>query len=169
MPQSLIQQLPKTVDIEFRGIDGDPWTLKIRNNKIKDKIGWSIKMYNHKIADGDTLFGSIIWIIKLDDGNQMLNKFEKHGISFETAIERCAKELEENPGVLEFFITWDCGWKKSSQSAASFSESAAGRIIAGQFVEKIRSCGDWVELEDELDMSSRFRKDMYNRIIGEQQ
>ena len=151
MSQSLTQ-LPKTADIEIQGWH-TTWTLKIRNNKPDDEEG---------------LFSEIMWIItESDPGNQILNKFEKHGISFEMAIECCAQELEENPKVFEYFIIWEYSMGDSEELVASFSESVAGRTIAGQFVEKIRSCNNWEELYNEFHRTSKFQQDIKSRILKE--
>ena len=50
---------------------------------------------------------------------------------------------------------------------ARFSKSEACRIIAGQFVEKIRNFNNWQDFYDEMRLTSRFNKDMKNRIIQE--
>ena len=133
------------------------------------KIGmWPITIRNHKVTDENAMFGSIIWIVNRTDlGRDVLNKFEKHGISYEAVIECCAKELEENPKVLDFFIKWMYVIRNSKEPTVGFSKSKRGRFIADQLVEKIRSCDNWGELYDEMQMTSKFQKDMKNRIILE--
>ena len=142
MPQSLTQ-LPK--DAYFR------------------ILGWEIKIRNHKIWGyfDSGFFGVMMHIIRDADSNkQTLYQYEKHGISFEMVIECCAQEFEEDAVILANIITRELHERRSF----SFSESAAGRKIAEQFIEKIRSCDDWGELYDEMYETSKFRKDIKNRI-----
>ena len=132
---------------------------------------------NHRIISALGLFALVIHIIHNSDSDrQTLSEFEKHGISFETVIEKCTRELEENAETLAEVIfpiptknrtctihvkAWDL--------TIHFSKSVAGRSIAEQFIEKIRNCNGWDELYDEMHSSSQFRKEMKNKIIKEQQ
>ena len=155
MTQSLIK-LPQTADIEIDGWH-TTYTLKIRD---------------YKVADGDSLFNSIMCIVNNMDPDTMnqnrliLSEFEKHGISFEAAIEYCAKELGENPDILRYLIVWEY-FKPDLKHIVRFAESDAGRIIAEQFVEKIRSCDDWGQLYDEMQRTSKFQQDIKSRIHKE--
>ena len=157
MEQNLIQ-MPKTAYIELRGRH--------------------ISLENHMITGTGGLTSGIIDIISMDtiegekSDRQILSEFEKYGISYEAAIEYCAEEIEGNTEVLACMVVscygdwlaidWRC--RKASDD---FSESAAGRKIAEQFIGKIRSCNDWGELYDELRLESQFNIDMRNRIITE--
>ena len=131
--------------------------------------GWPIEIHNHCIAHEDGLTGNIMSIIlKPDSDRNTLKQFEKYGISFEMVIEKCVYELEYNTTILTFYITGinednESYWGKVNQ----FSASDAGRRIAGQVIEKIRSCDDWGMLYDELHFSSRFQKEIKKKIEKE--
>ena len=151
MPQSLIQ-LPETASFEIRG-----WDIIIRNHEITDCFG---------------LFGLIFRIANGHrTGRNILFEFEKHKISFEAAIECCAYELENTTDVLASAMNWryysygDFDQICKTDAIFAFTKSDAGRIIAGQFVEKIRSCDNWKELYDEMHQTSRFQHDMVSRMI----
>ena len=147
MTQSLTQ-LPKDATFRIAG-----WTIIIRNHEV---------MYIHG------LIGEMMNIIHVGESDRdTLYQFEKHGISFEMAIEYCAKELEENSDVLKLFISRYYDMCDSISLDVGFSKSDAGRIIAGQFVEKIRSCDNWEELYNELHLTSMFQKEMKNKIKRE--
>ena len=129
--------------------------------------GWEISIMEHKARGSEGLYGRIVFIVEDPESNRdTIQQFEKYGISFEAAIECCAEELEENPGVLAWFISWEYDMGDSG-FIAGFSESEAGRSTATQLMEKIRSCDNWVELYDELHHSSRFQKEMKSKILKE--
>ena len=155
MPQDLTQ-LPKTADVDIAGCD--------------------IHIHNHKVVTADGLFGPIMYIVTWSDlPKNELVKFEKHGISYEAAIECCVLNLEKDAEVLTDLIYHDYDMKRVSKNGTDsnwndlhiFSKSVAGRIIAGQFVEKIRSCDNWEELYNELHLTSKFSTDMKNKIKRE--
>ena len=139
-----------------------------------DIANWWVSIRDHEIIDGDGgLFNMIIGIAGVEGfGRGMLYQLEKLGISYEAAIECCAHELEQNVGVLVDVIRWHiirCGIEDMTGEEyvdlfLSFSKSEAGRNIAGQFVEKIRSCDNWDDLYDELNHMSKFYKDMRKKI-----
>ena len=147
MAQSLIQ-LPK--DADFR-------------------IGvWHIKITDHMIVNQGDLFDCIVDII-MDprSDRQMLYQFEGHGISWEMAIEECVRELEEDTDVFAHSLNrYNNTWVDWAHSIA-FSESVAGRKIAGLLVEKIRSCDNWDNLYDEMQLTSKFQKEIKNRMQEE--
>ena len=155
MVQNLVM-LPKKAEFS---IDG--WTIEIRNHKVKGTMG---------------LFGKIMAIILDSESNrESLAEFEKHKISYEAVIEYCAHELECNIPVLAQFIKryveeefmHPVTVKNILPKTFVFSKSAAGRVIADQFVEKIRSCDNWEQLYDEMQQTSKFCKDIQKRIIKE--
>ena len=156
MPQSLTQ-LPK--DADFR------------------VLGWEIQTRNHRIINcAHGLWGVIIDIIRDSDSSMdTLYQFEKQGISWEMAVECFAHELEYHDTALSDTICWcydnleikKMFTEKTLERIDGFSESAAGRKIAEQFIEKIRNCDDWEELYDEMQMTGKFRKDMKRRIKRE--
>ena len=177
MPQSLTQ-LPETAEFEIGG-----WCLVIRDHKV--------------VSDGG-LWEFINHVVNNIRG-QSLYQFEKHGISFEAAIEYCAYEYENYAEPLTNLIFWQYNiesyktdiirqyltlrnypfgqyniesYKTDSrgsclQNIDDFSKSNAGRKIAAQYIEKIRSCDNWGDLYDEMRLTSRFNKDVKNRIIQE--
>ena len=156
MKQNLIQ-MPKMAEIQIGS-----WCGRIRN---------------HEAVFHDSLFIMITNIIRDSSLNwQSLVKFEEHGIGFETAIEECVRELECRAEILARFMylhyvntpeftktmegnEWNNTW--------NFSASETGKKIAWQFIEKIRSCGNWEELHGELNLKSKFYIDMKSRIIME--
>ena len=141
MPQSLIQ-MPKDADIM---IHGEP-----------------IKIRDHKVVSFWSLFVQIIRIAQNWNSNRnTLVEFEKHGISFEIAIEYCAKELEHNAGTLQGVLDMDY---TNKDVMSRFSRSEEGRKMADMYIEKIRSCDDWGELYDQMQLTSEFTKDMKSRI-----
>ena len=156
MPQSLIQ-IPESAEFDIEG-----YTITIRD---------------HKVVYVGGLHGEILYLIRSKTSyRDMLYQLEKHGISFEAAIECCSQELVEREHVLANTIYWlydtvgkikMTGKKNTQEVIIDFSKSAAGRKIAEQFVEKIRSCGNWGELYDELQLTTKFNRDMEERIIKE--
>ena len=152
MPQSLIQ-LPQTAYFKIEG--------------------WPVTIREHEIVGDNSLVLTMTLVIKLEDYYRgVLSKFEKEGISFEAAIEECARELEQDTNTFTEVIYWFYGFcefeEKDPENIKgfihSFSESEAGRTIAGQIVEKIRSCNSWEELYDELQWTSKFHKNILCRI-----
>ena len=156
MGQSLIQ-MPKEAKFEIAG-----WPIRIRRYMATNVDGLSGRIW-HIIQDGDS-------------DRQSLYQFEKRGVSFEAAIECCVSEMEHDGNMLTNII-WHGNILKSvfhpsqmlntRSKCKDFSESMAGRKIAEQFIEKIRSCDNWGELYDEMQMTSKFNQDMKNRIIYE--
>ena len=144
MPQSLTR-LPKETRFEIGGC----W-ITIRNHKIVSEYG---------------LFDAIMRIaVKQKPGRNLMNKLEEHGISFEIAIEQCVLELEKDPNILTSIIYWECSAWDTYEQLVSFSKSAAGRTLTGQFVDQIRNCDNWDELHEKLHMSSEFQQDTVKRI-----
>ena len=146
MPQSLIQ-LPKEAGFYI--------------------VGWDMRIRNHKVTGTYGLFEKIVTIVYDSESNrESLEEFEKHKVSYEAVIEQCAAEIENDPTVLEsaFFHNennddWD--------DIFNFLKSLRGRKIAAQYIERIRQCGGWGELYEELHPTSKFRNDMKNRIQKE--
>ena len=133
---------------------------------------------NHKVTgDYSGIIGQILSVTKCPECDRYsLAEFEKHGISFEAAIENSVLDLEDdNPNGLASIVYWEYNMRdfggehiSMNQWASNvFAKSAAGRIMAEQLVEKIRSCNNWEELYDELHMSSQFQKDMKSRLVRE--
>ena len=152
MPQSLTR-LPKTADFKIGGI-----FITIKNHKVTNDLDLLSKIMH------------IIW--QSDSDRETLYQFENNGISYEAAIECCVLNLEKDARVLGDLIYHDYYTKRVYKNGTDsnwndilkFSESAAGRIIADQLVEKIKSCDDWGELYDEMLYTSKFTKDITNRI-----
>ena len=157
MPQSLTQ-LPETANI---GI-GKTYTTIV----------------NHKVTGYHSgIIGQILSVTKCKKCDRYsLAEFEKHGISFEAAIENSVLDLEDdNPDGLASIVYWKYDIRElgginqewNHWACRNFAESAAGRIMAEQLVEKIRSCNNWEELYDELHMSSQFQQDIKSRLVRE--
>ena len=159
MPLSLTQ-MPKQAYIEFEGEDGETIEVAIENYETFSNCG---------------LFYEIMDIVNwLDLGSQILNKFEKHGVSFETAIEYCVEEIEKNTRVRVWLIWWHHPVKVADDPPGShwdriniFLNSATGGAIIEQYIEKIRNCDNWEELYDEFHHTSKFQQDMKSRICKE--
>ena len=154
MPQSLTQ-LPKTTEFKIWG-------------------RW-IVIDDHEVINHDGLFVTMMHVIN-DEGSdkQTLYQFEKEGINFESAIERCAYELEYDPQLIALFI-WDYVHPEIRKFDANvtwsemgiFSESVACRKIVEQLIDKIRSCNDWQDFYDEMQETTKFHKDVKKRMIKE--
>ena len=144
MAQFLIQ-LPKEASFEIEGL----------YTSIKD----------HRVVNGN-LCDMIMHMVKLPySDRQTLYKLEKHGITFEAAIECCVTEMENIVWVLVNAIGWDYTyWENERDTLKNFSESAAGRTMAGQYVDKIRSCSSWDELHDEFNQKSKFQQEIIKKI-----
>ena len=154
MPQSLTR-LPKEAHIQI--------------------LGHSIIIQNHRVVSNGGLLNSIMSITSMMRtcvNEQTLSDLEKHGISFEMAIECCVREIEKDSHVLVWLIWWHYKINMASGSIIHrqwervhvFSNGAAGRKIAEQHIEKIRSCENWQQLYQEMDPDSQFSRDMQDRI-----
>ena len=155
MPQSLTQ-MPKEASFVIRG--------------------WPIRIRDHEVVSDDGLFGEIMHMVKRPNTDRrVLARLEEHKINYETAIEYCARELENNTVILANIINWyynmgdieKASWQYNRNIILDFSKMDAGRAIASQFIEKIRSCENWQELYDEMHLTSKFSKDMKKKIIRE--
>ena len=145
MPQSLIQ-LPKTAHIK----------LSAGNISIKD----------HKVTKdllGAGLFGLILSAIKNNDWNNALPQVESCKISFEAFIETCVKEIEDDVK-FGFNLLWNYPTDSNWSQQGDFVSGRTGKMIAEQFIEKIRSCENWDELYTEMHPASMFQKEMKNKI-----
>ena len=148
MPQSLIR-MPETADIPV--------------------FKWRIIIRNHKVVSRDGLIGRIVrFASDSDSRGDTLSEFEKYGVSFEAAIEYCAAELEHDSKLLTDVIYWSYGIREIRDEIiqnnwkliVDLSKRDAGKAIASQYIEKIRSCDNWQQLLDEMKQTSRFTKDM---------
>ena len=151
-------------------------TIQLPKNAEFEIDGYGVTIQNHMVTNYGGLFGPIMYIVTcLDLPKNELVKFEKHGISYEAAIECCVLNLEKDAEVLTDLIYHDYDMKRVSKNGTDsnwkdlhiFSKSVAGRKIAGQFTEKIRSCDDWGQLYEEMHHTSKFYKDMKNKIKEE--
>ena len=154
-----------------------PQSLTRLPKEASFKFYWhTITIQNHRVVYMGGFFGIIVDTIQsIDSSSQSLYQLEKHGISFEMAIEYCAHEFEHDisvlaynignygmPAIMKFDSNHD-GWIP----LLNFSESKKGRAIAEQFIEKIRSCSNWKELCDELCKKSEFSKNLKKQLSGE--
>ena len=155
MPQS-ITQLPKTAEFH---IGSCPVTIR-----------------DHRVITRGGLTGYIMDIVnKTDTDRNQLYEFEKYGISYEAAIECCAQELEYDTMTLAKAIYNYLDREgipyfdehNYPEAGLRFSECVTGRKIAEQFIEMIRSCDNWEDLYQEMQLTSRFHKDMKGRIKAE--
>ena len=156
MPQSLIQ-LPKEAKFKING--------------------WNVIIHNHKVENSGTgIFYLIISTIQGSTSDLLtLTSFEKHGVGYESAIEYCAHELEHDVDTLAYVILLNRPIRSKKTNVVKnqcdlvfkFSKSVRGRAIASQYVEKIRSCSNWEDLYDEMQLTSKFQKEMWNRITRE--
>ena len=146
MPQSLTQ-MPKEADFQI-----GKWPIEIRNHRV---TGTGLFCRIMRLIDDHPSYGNTLY------------QFEKHGICYEVAIEECARELEGDTKIFEHFIVWQCDIADLDDQTVNFSESTAGRKIAEQYIEKIRSCDNWGELYEEMHHTSKFCQDMKGRIFKE--
>ena len=113
-------------------------------------LGAGMTIRNHKIIHRNG--GLITWMMDLindpSSNRDILTEFEKHGISFEAAVEQCVRELEDCAEPLAHCFARYPPFKriKILKGAArmytfiEFQKSMSGRKIAESFVDKIRSC-----------------------------
>ena len=98
-----------------------------------------------------------------DTDTRILSEFEKYGISYEAAIEECVKDLEYSPIRIIHIICngdiWDV--------MVSAVKRKVCMAITDQYIDKIRSCGNWQELYDEMHQTSEFQKNMKKKIKEE--
>ena len=155
MPQDLMQ-LPKTAEFKIGACH-----ITIEDRKVVDNCG---------------LLGRIMRVISQSNSNrETLYQFEKHGISYEAAIECCAQELKDVPHIFADIIWWYYGFMKIKEICANngpieildFSRVDAARKITDQIIERIRNCNDWGELYDEMYYKSRFQKEIKSKIKKE--
>ena len=142
MPQSLIQ-LPETVDITGES------DLHIRNHEVVDWGGllyWILTIINRKV-----------W-------KTSVTEMEKHGISYEMVVECCVHELEHDTELLTWMMMIHYNVGPNLHLHAEYSERIAGRKIAGEIVDAIRTCNDWTDLHDTMQQKSGFSKDMAEKI-----
>ena len=140
-------------------------------------LGHTITIVEHKVKNYFGLSSTILDIINDQKTNRrILSEFEKHGVSFEAAIECCATELEYNVNKLARVIIWNyerrkfTDWistEKNTKEITVFTASLKGRRIAEELTAKIRNCDNWEELHDELHMNSEFQTEMKKRIREE--
>ena len=155
MPQSLTR-LPKEAEI---GIGN-----------------WSVTIQDHKVVGDDGLTLKMIWIVNSPFAyRKTLSEFENWGVSFEAAVEWCAHELENNVKLVlniirrMMFLEAKTNLDKCNVDDVilEFSKSGITGRIATLYVDKIRSCENWEELYDTLQQSSKFTKEMNDRIKEE--
>ena len=131
----------------------------------------TITIQDHKVVNRYGLFGKIGSITRRSNSDmQSLYQFEKHGVSFEAAIEECARELEHDIHILANAISDHYEiWEKDDgcnrwNNLCDFAASETGRVMASQFIEMIRSCDNWEQLYDHMQLNSKFQKEMKGKI-----
>ena len=155
MPQSIVR-LPESTEIRI-----PKWDIVIENHRVVSEMG---------------LFGGIGHI--LDNSREdetTLELFEEGGISYESFIEYCVEELDEEPTTLAYAILRLDGILQTIGSYSdsrfgrivNFSASEAGRSIAVDIIDKIRDCHNWREFYNELHETGKFQKDMADRVTKE--
>ena len=126
---------------------------------------------------GEGLFGTIMSIARDPDSHrEILSKFEDYGISYMAVIDYCTLEIRDDVDTLSNLIfvnharthkikeaDAENNWKRINY----FSASKKGRAIAGQIVEKIKSCDNWGELYAEMHPASEFQKETRRKIKEE--
>ena len=140
------------------------------------KIGTcSVIIREHAVRNSHGLFDIVDQIITdAESDRNTLYSFEENKISYEAAIEWCVNEIEENVSMLADVL---CRRYDKNQNINPydirrhrffvFSKSKAGKKIATQLMEKIRSCDNWGELYEEMQPTSQFQKDIGERITVE--
>ena len=138
--------------------------------------GWVVEIKNHRVTDDGGLTGWIMGIVMSGYSNRdSLAEFEKHGISYEAAIEECCCELEDRTEVLADFIDiwynsqsmWDNEYTFTWEQIHTFSKNSRGVKFAEEFIDRMRSCEDWGEFYDEMHCGNKFHKDMAKKTMME--
>ena len=131
--------------------------------------GYVITIRNHGIRGSRSLFENIMTVVynNSNENREILVEFEKYKVSYEAVIERCAMEIEKDTAVLVNVVFYDEDENQLLHDAwgglLKFSKSDAGRVMAGQLIDKIRDCNNWGELYDEMQMTSKFKKEIRRR------
>ena len=142
--------------------------------EIKPSRGYTLLIKNHEVVNPSGLFEWITIVIGNNIWKNTVKQMQDKAVSFEAVIEWCITELEERPVILSeiiwyfFKISYNTNepdkmvlqWNKNRE----FSKSEAGRVIADQFIEKLRDCHNWDELGTEMNLQSRFNIDMKQQM-----
>ena len=150
MPQSLIH-LPKDAEFEIGG--------------------WDIIIRNHKIVNSDSLFLLITNMIGMDDSNRdTLYQFEKHGISYEAAIEYCVHELDNQVDLLRILIFWNYDYPKIEEiDAYAILNRDSAKLVdfdTGNPVDHLIRGGQTTVSERHRQILSLFSKSVEGRNIA---
>ena len=94
--------------------------------------------------------------------------FEDHGISFEAAVETCISDIEEKDRIkLAEVIFWHYSIKEISDMQKKLVKRGAMQQFGEDFIDKIRDCANWDELQTKLDQKSKFSEIMKSKIREE--
>ena len=143
-----------------------------------DGVGTLFRIKNHKVAGVRGLFNTMSAVVHHGAWDKAVSDMKSQGFTYESVIERCARELEGNSYVLADFMYGHYNFKRRGtitlpekasihDACLDFSESVRGRMIADQIVEKIRDCNNWGELHQIMEKSGKFGTDMKRRIRKE--
>ena len=130
--------------------------------------GLDLVIKNHEVEQ-TTLLYWIMGTMAGENWNEVVTQMEKSGISFEIAVETCVKELD-TLNTLFADIVWEpLNYTKDWDEAFELSKSILGRKMAEQYIENIRRCDNWDDLNREMNPKSQFHKQIKNKIIIEKQ
>ena len=142
-----------------------------------------LEIKNHVVYTLYGLFFFTVLIIRNEDKKKIVDWFKSNHVSFEAVIEQCIQELEDDhPAARLNMIEAHYPWSHSNELGffnveqwggawgkiiSQFSKTSAGRWIADQYVEKLRTCRNWNMFTDTLDMKGVFQQEMKQKIREE--
>ena len=147
-------------------------TIQTNNKKILPEkaafriIGWPIDIRNHEVTGVTPLFQTVMRIIHDPESNaQTLLEFQKQGIGFKAVIEYCVNEFKNNEAILERIIYWHYAKIKFRRAEINrFLKKEVVETFSEQFIKKMQSCENWIDLYGELNMASKFSQDFVSQI-----
>ena len=143
---------------------------------LEFKIGvLQITIHNHQVMYAGLLSAVIHIVLESKHDSQVLCQFEKYGISFESVVEYCSEELECDAKVLARIICLNYYENKNRYDPSQtdllkiqmYSASEAGRKMADQHIDKIRSCDNWEDLYYKTHEISELCKKTNDEIFNE--
>ena len=127
-----------------------------------------IQIRDHKPAPRWEMFDSMMRAVASKTYWDLVTAMESAGISYDAVIEQCVDELESPTLKMRMWITilvHDIDVFTSVHKM--FAESDTGLEIGDEYVDMIRSCGNWGEFYHNMNPKSRFHKHMKRRIRRE--
>ena len=128
--------------------------------KAKIKIrGFNISIKNHKVTGPLGFLDRMLWLIREDrrEWENAVSQMQAQQISFDTMIDTCACELDNDYKILGRVIAVHYNFEKewnitdvntgddseTFKRADEFSKDISGREIAEKIIDEIRDCVSW--------------------------